>query len=85
MNYHFTGDKRVNVWAGLTSIHTAFVRQHNVIAKSLYDSLKNSSSSMTESEMDERAYKEARRIIAAILQVRKFTNETFFFITSRKF
>lgn len=59
----------MNVWAGLTSIHVAFVRQHNVMAKKLYDSLSAGNPAMSETELDEKAYQETRKIMAAILQV----------------
>ncbi|XP_067948302.1 myeloperoxidase-like [Watersipora subatra] len=63
------GDTRSNEWGGLTALHTAFVREHNRIARIFYRQFKRARPYMTEKNLDERIYQEARKIIGAFLQV----------------
>lgn len=64
------GDKRSNVWSGLTAVHELFVKEHNRIAGLFYEQLANYYPYMSASERDETAYQETRRITGAMLQVR---------------
>jgi len=67
----FAGDKRSNVWTALTAIHVAFVREHNRIAAVLSRQLRSRSRYISEKELDEKVYQEARKIVGAELQVRE--------------
>ena len=55
------GDHRVNVFPGLSALHTVFLRYHN----QLCDKLKAKHTGWG----DEKLYQEARRIVVAVLQV----------------
>lgn len=54
------GDSRVNVFPGLSTFHTLFMREHNRIARAL--GVEN------EDWSDERLFQETRKILAAIMQ-----------------
>lgn len=56
------------MWDPLTSIHTLFVREHNRIAAKFSDWLRQHTG-LDGTELDEKAYQEARRIVAAEMQV----------------
>jgi hypothetical protein len=57
---YFVGDGRVNVVPNLSTLHTAFVRLHNRIAKRLSENYIYSD--------DEKLYQETRKILIAIMQ-----------------
>ena len=57
-----TGDIRVNVVPGLGWTHTTFMREHNRVANQL--------AAINEHWDDETIFQQARRIIAAQLQVK---------------
>lgn len=61
----YLGDFRVNVVPSLGWSHTAFMREHNRIAKELAE--------LNPHWDDEIIFQEARRIIGAIVQVNKFS------------
>ncbi|XP_071090260.1 salivary peroxidase/catechol oxidase-like [Haliotis cracherodii] len=64
-NYCFkAGDSRVNVFPGLSLLHTLFVREHNRIARVL--------KTAHPLWQDERLFQEARKIVSAELQVITF-------------
>lgn len=67
----FAGDKRSNEQGGLTALHVTFVRYHNQIAQAFYQQMKNSMPYANEKELDEKVFQETRRIIGAVLQVKK--------------
>lgn len=69
---HYTGDGRVNVWAGLTGMHASFVKEHNRIADSIYPIVTAMNPSYTNMMLDDTAFEETRRIIGAIHQVSSF-------------
>ncbi|KAK6180450.1 hypothetical protein SNE40_012602 [Patella caerulea] len=52
------GDARVNVWPGLVTIHTIFMRQHNLIAAEL--------KKLNSSWSDEELFQKTRKIVEAI-------------------
>ncbi|XP_050401580.1 peroxidase mlt-7 [Patella vulgata] len=52
------GDARVNVWPGLSTIHTIFMRLHNLIATELKQ--------LNSSRSDEELFQNTRRIVEAI-------------------
>ncbi|KAK6180441.1 hypothetical protein SNE40_012597 [Patella caerulea] len=52
------GDARVNVWPGLVTIHTIFMRQHNLIAAEL--------KKINSSWSDEELFQKTRKIVEAI-------------------
>ena len=66
---YIEGDERVNVWPGLTALHNTFVREHNRIADVLYAKMSRVEPLLDRITLDEEAYQQARRIIAAQLQV----------------
>lgn len=68
MDRCFTGELRANEWAGLTSLHTLFVREHNRIAQVLYQKI-SQDNQLSIAEKDEKTYQETRRIIGAMIQV----------------
>ncbi|XP_015912051.1 peroxidase-like [Parasteatoda tepidariorum] len=61
LNCFETGDQRSNQHPALTSMHTLFLREHNRIARRLRELNRNWDG--------ERIYQEARRIVAAIMQM----------------
>jgi len=61
------GDKRVETQASLTAIHNAFLIEHNTIAEQLFKELKPKSS-LSEPELDELVFQEARRLVIAEIQ-----------------
>jgi len=61
------GDKRVETQASLTAIHNAFLIEHNTIAEQLFKELKPKSS-LSEQELDELVFQEARRLVIAEIQ-----------------
>jgi hypothetical protein len=56
----FSGDRRVNVVPNLSSLHTAFVRFHNILALSLLK--------YNPHWDNEKLFQEARRILIAVMQ-----------------
>ena len=58
------------MWSGLTAIHDAFVREHNRIATIFAYDLRSRPYYISEKDLDEIAYQEARRVVGAELQVR---------------
>ena len=75
--YTFSGDKRSNVWNGLTAIHELFVREHNRIARVFYKMLGQYYPSLSDERIDELAFQETRRILAAQFQVREWLQFAF--------
>ena len=73
----FSGDKRSNVWNGLTAIHELFVREHNRIARVFYKMLGQYYPSLSDERIDELAFQETRRILAAQFQVREWLQFAF--------
>jgi len=59
------GDVRANEQAGLTAMHTLFVREHNRLATAIARRFKRDEGTMGEEEYDEKVYQLARKLVGA--------------------
>lgn len=78
-----SGDSRVNVWSGLTAVHTLWHLYHNVVAKQFSDWFRKYGDGMSEYDIDFYTYEEARRLVAAMIQVVKMMAQLVFTLVKK--
>eukprot|EP01083_Nonionella_stella_P056059 147829_1 len=62
------GDIRANEVTGLTMLHTIFIRLHNMIARSIIDTVELNHPGLDNAQIDELVYQYAKVIVNAIIQ-----------------
>ena len=66
--FFIAGEVRVNEQTGLLTMHTLFVRAHNIIAASIIKGVRTSNPHANSEEIDELTYQYTKLILSAIIQ-----------------